>query len=146
MCMYLDKIYVSDCWTIKHSHVEFLPSPFYNFFWCKIDCKRKHLKFQQIVCIPVCKFSCIKLCTSLIFLLNVFYQVYTGICRYKYFWQNSKFKKLMLVLFLPVKSIVYIFICQISWPRRSQTCFVWSHCYMTYRYMLYNRTAKRFFF
>lgn len=51
----------------------------------------------------------------------------------------------MLVLFLPVKSIVYIFICQISWPRRSQTCFVWSHCYMTYRYMLYNRTAKRFF-
>lgn len=74
MCMYLDKIYVSDCWTIKHSHVEFLPSPFYNFFWCKIDCKRKHLKFQQIVCIPVCKFSCIKLCTSLIFLLNVFYQ------------------------------------------------------------------------
>lgn len=51
----------------------------------------------------------------------------------------------MLVLFLPVKSIVYIFICQIPWPRRSQTCFVWSHCYMTYRYMLYNRTAKRFF-
>lgn len=88
ICQLIKYLYISFKhldYLVEDIFFEFLPSPFYNFFLCKIDCKRKHLKFQQIVCIPVCKFSCIKLCTSLIFLLTVFYQVYTGICRYKYF-------------------------------------------------------------